>query len=138
MTLHRLAHRGVLPKGISKVYKIPLCASCAFAMAHRRGWRTKAKINRSIRNINKEKPGNRTKCDHIISHQLGLIPQSTGKLTHDRFWRSVLYVDHFSDFLYNNLIPSVYSLETLNFKHTYERVADAYGINIESYHADNL
>ena len=43
VTLHRLAHRGVLPKGISKVEKMPLCASWVFAMTHRRGCRTKAK-----------------------------------------------------------------------------------------------
>jgi hypothetical protein len=42
-TLYRLAKRGILPRGILKVLKMPICASCAFAAAHRRAWRTKAK-----------------------------------------------------------------------------------------------
>ena len=71
-------------------------------------------------------------------HQPGLVPQSIGKLTHKIFWGSVLYVDHFSDFLYNHLITSVSSLETINSKHAYESVGKAYGIDIKSYHADNL
>ena len=32
--LHRLARRGVLPRGILLVRKLPLCAACAFASAH--------------------------------------------------------------------------------------------------------
>ena len=39
--LHRLARRGVLPKAILLVRKLPLCAACAFATAYRRGWQTK-------------------------------------------------------------------------------------------------
>ena len=78
VTLHRLAHRGVLPKGISKVEKMPLCASRAFAMAHRRGWRTKAKNNRPIRNINKDKPGSGTSCDHITHTNQVLYPSLSG------------------------------------------------------------
>ena len=38
--LRRLSARGVLPACIQKVFRMPLCAACAFAQAHRRNWRT--------------------------------------------------------------------------------------------------
>ena len=136
--LHRLATRGVLPKAILLVRKLPLCAACAFATAHRRGWRTKSKSNRPIRKSTHDAPGKGTSCDHIVSHQPGLIPQSTGTLTHTRFWGSVLFVDHHSDFLYNHLITGTTSQATLESKQAYERLAAAHGVHVESYHADNL
>ena len=35
-SLHLLATRGALPKAILSVLKMPLCAACVFATAHRR------------------------------------------------------------------------------------------------------
>ena len=136
--LHKLARRGVLPKAILLVKKLPLCAACAFATAHRRGWRTKAKSNRPIRKAGHNKPGHGTSCDHVISHQPGLVPQSTGILTHVKYWGSILFVDHYSDFLYNHLITGTTSQATLEAKQAYERVAAAHGVKVQSYHADNL
>ena len=138
ITLQRLAKRGVIPKCILKVKKMPLCASCAFGSAHRRAWRSKGKKGKGVRDKTNDKPGSGTSCDHIISAQPGLIPQSKGSLTHDRFWGSVLYADHFSDFIYNHLISGTTSLETLQSKQAYERIAKSYGIQVKSYRADNL
>ena len=59
-------------------------------------------------------------------------------MTHERFWGSVLYVVHHSDFMYNHLITGTTSLATLESKLAYERVAAAHGVKIQSYHADNL
>ena len=39
--LRRLSQQGVLPACIATVLKMPLCAACIFAEAHRRSWRTK-------------------------------------------------------------------------------------------------
>ena len=66
------------------------------------------------------------------------MPQSTRTLTHEIFWGSVLYVDHMSDFMYNHLITGITSMETLKSKQAYERVANSYGVQVKSYHADNL
>ena len=49
ITLKRLAKRGVLPKCILKVSRMPLCASCAFSKAHRRGWRVRGGKQHHIR-----------------------------------------------------------------------------------------
>ena len=79
-----------------------------------------------------------TSCDHIISHQPSLIPQSAGKLTHERFWGSVIFVDHSSDFVYNHLIRETTSAETLGAKLGHEHVAASYGVTIRGFHADNM
>ena len=77
-------------------------------------------------------------CDHIVSHEPGLIPQSTGTLAHERFWGSVLCGDHMFDFMYNHLITETTSMEILKSKQAYERVVYSYGVIIEAYHVDNL
>ena len=100
----------MLPKEMSEVKKIPLCVSCAFSTAHRRCWRNKSKKNRGIRTKIDTAPSSGTSRDHIVSAQPGHIPQALGKLTNARFWGSVLYADHYSDFLYNRLISSTSSM----------------------------
>ena len=66
------------------------------------------------------------------------MPQSAGILSHARFWGSVIYVDHYNDFVYSHLIQGTTSTDTLDSKLGYEREAAAYGAKIKSYHADNL
>ena len=39
--LKKLATRGLLPKCILNVKKMPLCSACTFAKAHRKNWRSK-------------------------------------------------------------------------------------------------
>ena len=130
--------RGILPACIKNVHKMPLCAACAFAQAHRRNWRGKGDLHHGIRRASETNPGDRTSCDHLVSRQPGLMPQSTGILTHARFWGSVIYVDHFSDYIYSHLIQGTTSSDTLKSKHGYEREAATFGVKIKSYHADNL
>ena len=137
-TLHRLSIRGLIPKCIAKVNKMPLCASCAYAAAHRKVWRVKGQAPYSICKPTHTTPGAGILCDHIISHQPGLIPQSTGSMTHERVWGSVLYVDHYSDFMYNHLITDTTSQAALESKLSYERVATVHRVKIKFYPADNL
>ena len=117
---------------------MPLCAACALAQAHRRNWRSGYSSPSSIRAKSMEKPGSGTSADHLVSKQPGLIPQSTGILTYERFWGSVIFVDHFSDLIYSHLIRGTSSQDTLDAKHGYERMAKSYGVVVKSYHADNL
>ena len=73
-TLRRLSQRGLLPACISKVLKMPLCAACAIAEAHRRVWRQHGSSESSIRKKSDNKPGAGTSCDHVVSQQSGLMP----------------------------------------------------------------
>jgi len=138
VSLHHLATRGVLPKAIIHVLNMTLCTACAFATAQRRSWRTESKSNNPIQQAYHDALGKGTSCDHIISHQPGLIPQTTGILTHEKFWGSVLFTNHYSDFIDNHLITGTTSIATLEAKQDYERVILSYGVTVKSYHAENF
>ena len=135
--LHWLVTRGVFPRSILRITKLPL-AACVFATAHRRSWRNKSKDENSICQPHHDAPGRGTSYNHVISYQPGLIPHSTGILTHDKFWGSVLFADNDSDFIHNHLITGTTSIATLEAKQAYKRAAAVYGIRVKSYHADNL
>ena len=83
-------------------------------------------------------PGGGTSCDHILSRQPGLMPQSTGILVHSRLLGSVMYVDHATNYIYIHLVTGISSDATLESKHTYERQLAVYGRKVKVYHADNL
>ena len=84
------------------------------------------------------KPGDGTSADHIVSRQPGLMPQSTGILTHERFWGAVIFVDHVTDYIYGHPVKSISGEDTLSAKHAYERKAKEHGVTVNAYHADNL
>ena len=109
--------------------KIPLCAACAFATAHRRNRRHKGKKDKPIRK--ETEPGGGTSCDHIVSHQPGFMPQSTGILVHSRFWGSVMYVDHATYYIYNHLVTGITRDATLDSKRSYERQLAVYGRKVQ-------
>ena len=138
VTLRRLAIRGLLPACIIRVMRMPICAACTFASAHRRNWRTKGSKVSAIRRETDINPGDGTSADHLMSRQPGLMPQSTGSLTHRRFWATVIFTDHATDFVYGHPICSTSSQDTLDAKHAYERVAREHGVKVRGYHADNL
>eukprot|EP00957_Ditylum_brightwellii_P170724 12994893-Ditylum_brightwellii.AAC.1 len=66
-------------------------------------------------------PGDGTSADHIISHRPGLIPQVTGRHTHENFGGAVTIVDHATSFDYLHLIKGVTVDDTVAAKETYER-----------------
>ena len=141
--LKRLSERRIIPKYIATIVKMPLCAACTFSTTHRRNWRFKKSKSKGNNENNRirgksQQPGDGTACYHIVSAQPGLVPQSMGKLTNDRFWGSVIYVDDISDFIYNHLVKRISSKETLESKLSYERVLLSYGRKAQGYHADNL
>lgn len=78
-----------------------------------------------------------TSCDHVVSQQAVLTPQSSGILTKNSFGGSTLFIDHYSNFIYN-LIIVTNSSECYESKKAYERVAAAYEVKVKSYHGDNL
>ena len=97
-----MAVRKCIPYRLEFVNRMPLSPACAFADASKRGYRTKAKPSNSIKK-DTDTPGSRTSTDHTISHEPGLIPQVTGRLTHKRYAGAVVYSDHYSDYTYRPL-----------------------------------
>ena len=76
---------------------MPLCQACAFADASKHGYGTKATPSKSIKK-DTDTPGSHTFADHIISHEPGMIPQVTGRLTHQRYAGAVVFSDHCTDY----------------------------------------
>ena len=134
--IRRLARRGVLPKALEHVKRMPFCAACAFADASKRNWRVKGK-HKGLRKST-DKRGDKTSCDHLISHEPGLIAQVTGRLTYERYCGAIIFSDHYSDFTYTHLIKSTSTEEAVCAKRAYERIAKSHSVNIKHYHADNL
>ena len=100
--MRRLAKKGIIPKRLAKVKRMPLCAACIFAKAHKRAWRGKKKH----KNIQKEEEtsiGDRMSADYLISQQPGLVPQVNGKLTLARFYGATVFTDHFLRFIHITL-----------------------------------
>ena len=137
--IFKMCELGYLPKRLLACKKSPpICVACQFGQAHRRPWRTKGKLCRSIRDKDKEKePGDGTSVDQIISAQPGLVPQMQGKLTSARIWGATTFVDHVSDYVYVHLMREITLEETLNAKRAYEKILSLAGHNVKSYRADN-
>ena len=52
-------------------------------------------------------------------------------------WVSVLYIDHYSDFMYNHMIIGTTSQQTLDSKHAFEQIAKSHGVFVHPYRADD-
>ena len=77
-----LADKGEIPKRLATLKgRTPICVACIFGQAHKRPWRTKAKITHHIRKKSDNEPGKRVSVDQIVLAQPGLIPQMSGFLT---------------------------------------------------------
>jgi hypothetical protein len=66
-------------------------------------------------------PGARASTDQLVSAQPGLIPQISGRLTHQCVNGAKVFVDHCSDHVYVYLMRDLLLDETLAAKHGYER-----------------
>eukprot|EP00978_Attheya_sp_CCMP212_P006292 scaffold14257_cov69-Attheya_sp.AAC.1 len=135
----RLAERGQLPqKFLQLEARHPFCASCSFGQASKRNWRPKGDNNHgTVRREEDTNPGDCSSTDQLISAQAGLVPQLSGRLTHQRIWAATIFVDHVSHFAHAHLMRSVSQEETLAAKHGWERIAATFGRAIKRYHADN-
>ena len=82
-------------------------------------------------------PGARTSTDQLVPAQPGLIPQISGKLTHQRVNGSAIFVNHFSDHVYAYLMRDLTLDKMIAAKHGSECFLHSHGILSKAYHADN-
>ena len=115
--LLRLSKRGIIPRKLSKVRKLPPCVACLFGGSHKRPWSTKVKRScRSIMKPSDTRPRSTTLIDQMVSSQPGIIPQVTGDLTYARFWSDTVFFYHYFDYYYAHLIRGTSAEETLQSK----------------------
>jgi len=92
--LQRMAARGDILSHLANC-PVPTCASCNYAKATRKPWRSKGSIRtREIPTITK--PGDCVSVDQLESSTPGMIAQLRGFLTKDRYTCTTVFVDHHS------------------------------------------
>ena len=79
------------------------------------------------------KAGSTALIDQLIPTQPGIIPQFTGTLIYARFWAATVFVDHYSDYFYSQLIRGVSSGETLHSKKAYDCLPVTHGTRVYAY-----
>eukprot|EP00957_Ditylum_brightwellii_P116890 8916398-Ditylum_brightwellii.AAC.1 len=123
MSMVRVIEKGSLPSALKYARKVSPFAALLFTKAQKRAWKNKGKISSSIRKAHHNLPRKGISADHINSHQPGLIPQVTGKLTHDNYWGSVTM--------------STTVAEIVEAKTACERILHKYDHEVEAYYGDN-
>ena len=106
------------------------------AHAHKRPWRTKAGPS-SIRKDEQNFPGGCVSVDQIVSGQTGMVPQTSGFWTVERFVGATVFVDNYSSFSFVYMMRSLNSSEKMAAKHAFKRLAHSHGVKILNYRADN-
>jgi hypothetical protein len=71
--------------------------------------------------------------DQMVSAQPELIPQMAGFLTNLHIWGAMVFVDHFSNYVYVALMRDLTLDETHLAKSFFEQHANNGGVNINSY-----
>ena len=95
--LFRLSKRGLIPRKLGKIRKIPPCVACLFVKSHKMPCRTKRKRpGRPTRKPSETRPVAMNSIVHMVYYQPGITPQVIGALTHTRFWEATVLVDHYS------------------------------------------
>lgn len=85
-----------------------------------------------------DKPEDHTSCDHLISHEPGLIEQVIGRLTYLRYLGTIICTDHILVYMYTHLIKGTTTEETVLAKSVHERLAREHSVRVRGYCADNL
>ena len=134
--LQWMAKKGIIPKRLAKCQQ-PFCSPCAYAKATKRPWRSR-EVKNSIRLVPVTKPGQVVSVDQLVSPAPGLIAQMTGFLfTKERYKYATIFVDHYSGLGFVYLQKGSSAAETIEAKKAFERYAEARGVTIRAYHADN-
>ena len=82
-------------------------------------------------------PGAVVSIDQLESPVLGFVPIAKGQPTVQKYHGASVFVDHANDFTYIHMHYHLMTDETIDAKHTFERLAEQHGVRILHYHCDN-
>ena len=116
---------------------IPVCSMCQYAKATKFQWRMKTSLYHGNDITTPSKPGEVVSVDQPVSPVPGLIAQMTGFIKKQQYKYATIYVDQYSGFSFLYLQQTMSAQETLESKVAIERYAQAQGVTIQAYHADN-
>jgi len=128
------AQMGILPKRLAKCRDF-VCPACMYGKQHRRPWRVKGQKPAPIKKATA--PGECVSIDQLISATPGLVAQTTGRLTRQRYKVATVFVDHYSDLDYVHVHETTSAEEAVQAKEAFENFAADKGVSIKHYHADN-
>ena len=111
------------------------CASCLFGRAHRKAWRSKS--NHKHIKSRDCKVGDECSMDQIATPSPGIVPQTVGKLTKQRYVGSQVSIDHSANYCYVAHLKDFTTAETIKAKKSYERAASNCGRKVRKIKIDN-
>jgi hypothetical protein len=83
-------------------------------------------------------PGDKVSCDHYMSPSKGRLMHTRGKeSSSQQYVGGTIFVDHATNFLFNNHQVNLTAESTITSKHKCESLFDEFGIQIQQYAADN-
>ena len=129
-----MSQRGILPKRLLECTK-PFCAARQYGKLTRKPWRSKGGPTNPIRRATSS--GQIISVDQLESSTVGFIAQLKGKLTTQRYQYAMVFVGQHSRYAYIYLQWTITSAETIQAKHTFERIAEDMGVCIHHYHVNN-
>ena len=121
---------------------VPLCETCQFAKARRRGAKSKTtKANPDHTNVIREddlQPGDCFSVDQYSAGVRGRLLSSRGRESQQSRWcGGTLFYDHASSKIFVRHQVSLSGTDTVNAKRSVEREAQSYGVHVKKYHTDN-
>ena len=131
--LKQMAEQGIIPRKLAKVPP-PKIPSYLYRKAHRKPWRMH-KIDPKIKLTTV--PGSVVSIDQLESPVPGFVPIAKGQPTIRKYRGASVFVDHASDFKYVHMHHHLTTVETIDAKHAFERLAEQHGVQILHYHFDN-
>ena len=129
-----MAQKAILPKWLLEC-TIPICAACQYGKLMRKPWQSKGVP--ASPTWKAMQSGQIISVDQLKLSMAGFIAQLKGKLTTQNYWYVTMLVDQYSHYTYVYLQWSITSTETIQAKHSFERLAEDMGIRIHHYHANN-
>ena len=132
--IRSMSPKEILLKRLLKCTK-PFCAACQYGKLTRKPWQSKEVPMTPIWKATSS--GQIISINQLESSTAGFIAQLKGKLTTQRYWYVTLLVDQYSQYAYVYLQQAITSAETVQAKHSFERLVEDMGIRVHHYYADN-
>jgi len=133
----------VFPSVVGTTTCVPVCCeACQYAKQKRRtpdsSTETKNAELEGVLTTGDLSPGDKVSCDQYMSPSKGRLMHTRGKESNAlQYVGGTIFVDHATNFLFNNHQVNLLAETTVASKHKCESLFDEYGVQIKQYAADN-
>ena len=124
---------GIIPKKFEKC-DTPTFSACMYAKSNCKPWRRRSRKT-THKPLQVTYSGQIVSVDQLVSPTPGLVTYITGILTTKRCKYATVFVDQYSRYSYMHLHQTTSAEDTLEVKHSLERMAASHEIVIKIYHS---